>query len=52
MSEAKKNRDYLEIMQIVCDEICMHAQQLKQEDLDEQCEHCPLVKIINFKPTN
>lgn len=42
----KNNCDYLEIMQIACDEICKYVGGLKQEDLEEKCKDCPLVKKL------
>lgn len=44
-----KNRDYLEIMQVACDDICKYRDKLNQEDLEEKCNECPLAKIVNSK---
>lgn len=48
-NKMKKNRDYLEIMQIACDEICKYVGKLEQEELEKQCENCPLAINLNSK---
>lgn len=44
-----KKRDFLEIMQIACDDICKYRNELSQEELEGKCEKCPLAINLNSK---
>ena len=47
-AKKKKEKDFSEIMQVACDEICKFVNESpSQEELDKICEKCPLAKVVN-----
>jgi len=40
-------QEYVDIMQVACDDICKFRNILVQEKLEKKCEECPLAKILN-----